>query len=496
METRDLPELKDASGAVVTNGVVVVLKEDCPTCGLVEPVLEQLRNDGVSLTVICQDNPAFPTSIPDVVDDRTLDQSWHHNIETVPTLLKIERGREVERTVGWSRSHWESLTGTESLGPDLPEQRPGCGSLSVDPNLADELAVRFRGNILQSKRITYSPLEDEMEAAFDRGWSDGLPVVPPTEARVLRMLDGTTRDPQEVVAVVPPDLAEATVEQIAVNAVMAGCKPEYFPVVLAAIEAACSDEFNMHGLLATTYFSGPVLIVNGPIARRIGMNDSNNALGQGNRANMTIGRALQLVVRNLGGGKPGDSKRSGIDMSALGSPGKLSFCFAEREHDSPFSPLSVARGFAEGQDTVTVFAGHGPTAIVDQISRNPESLARSFASILRTNSHPKLIIAFDAILVITPEHARVFADAGWDRDRLQAELAELLTLDADTLLRGVDGIDEGLDPKFAGAKVPKFRTGGLQIVHAGGDAGLFSAMIGGWAGGAIGSEPVTVAIAS
>lgn len=478
--TRPLPE-----------GIVAIVKRDCPTCELVVPALRQLSERQVPLSVFSQDDPAFPAGVGVVADDRQLEFSWHNAIETVPTLLRIENGVEVERTVGWSRSQWEALTGAADLAPDLPEQRPGCGSLSVDPNLSDQLAVRFQGHLLETNRITLSELEDEMEAGFDRGWSDGLPIVPPTQARVLRMLQGTTRDAQDIVAIVPPDLVEVTVEQIAINAVMAGCKPEYLPVVLAAVEASCNEAFNMHGLLATTYFSGPVLLVNGPIAKRIGMNGGANALGQGNRANLTIGRALQLVVRNLGGGRPGDERRSGIDMAVLGSPGKVSFCFSEREDDSPFAPLSESRGIDPGVDAITVFAGHGPTAIVDQISRTPESLARSMAGVLLTLAHPKLVIAFDAMLVVTPEHARIFADAGWDRERLTEELVELTTRPGDELVRGAGGIEEGIHPGFAGSPVPKFRPGGLHIIHAGGDAGLFSAVLGGWASGKVGSEPVT-----
>src|SRR4029077_3377786 len=135
--------------------------------------------------------------------------------------------------------------------------------------------------------------------------TDGLPVVPPTPQRVLRMLEGTTRAPEEIVALVPPDLVECTVEKVAINAVLAGCAPEYLPVVLTALEAACTDEFNIHGLLATTMPVGPVLIINGPIRRQIGMNAGINVLGQGNRANSTIGRALQFLIRNVGGGRPG-----------------------------------------------------------------------------------------------------------------------------------------------------------------------------------------------
>ncbi len=472
------------------NGLVAVVKRDCETCVMVAPVLAELRAAGVALEVYSQDDPAFPETVEGVVDDRQLEFSWHHDIETVPTIIRVADGEEVERTVGWSRQAWEDIADVNGLGEALPIMRPGCGSLSVDPDLADDLAVRFGGSVLRSRRIEFAAMEDEMEAAFDRGWSDGLPVVPPTEARVLRMLEGTSRSPEEIVATVPPDLVEVTVEQVAVNAVLAGCKPEYLPVVLAAVEAACTEAFNMHGLLATTYFSGPVLVVSGPIAARIGMNSGGNAFGQGTRANLTIGRALQLVIRNLGGGRPGE-----IDMACQGSPGKLSFCFAETA-DGPLGRLADDddRTITADTDTLTLFAGQGPTPIVDQISRTPESLTRSFAAVLRSLHHPKLIIGMDAMLVVSPEHGAVFAGAGWDRARLRAELEPLLMMDGDDLVRGADGIEEGLPAGFGGQRLPKFRPGGLQIASAGGSAGLFSSVLTGWVGGDKGSVPVTTVI--
>ncbi len=456
------------------DGLVAVVKRDCPTCVLVEPVLRDL-----GATVWCQDDAEWFDH-----DDTELELSYRLGIETVPTLLRIEDGAEADRIVGWSREQWEAFTGRTELGPDLPEHRPGCGSLSVDPFRIDALEARYGGSGLSSRRVELADLEDEHEAMFDRGWTDGLPVVPPTPERVLRMLRGTTRDPDEVVAIMPPDLVECTVEKVAVNAVMAGCLPEHLPVVLAALEAACAEEFTLHGLLATTYFSGPMIIVNGPVARRIGMNSGVNALGQGNRANATIGRALQLVVRNVGGGRPGE-----IDRATLGNPGKFTFCFAEREEDSPFTPLAADRGVPG--DAVTLFAGSGVQPVVDQLSRTPESLARSFAACLRANGHPKLVIAFDAVLIVSPEHGRVFREAGWDRARLVAEIEALLTLPADELLQGVDGITEGMPARLAGSRLPKFRPGGLLVVHAGGDAGLFSAIVGGWVSGSTGSVPVT-----
>lgn len=467
------------------DGWIAIVKRDCPTCVLVEPVLQQLAAAG-RLTVYSQDDPAFPVGVT-VLDDRELETSWRLHIDTVPTLLRVEDGAEVERTVGWLRSSWQALTGVDGLGEGLPAHRPGCGSRSVEPAVEPELDRRYGDRVLRSRAVELADLEDEVEAAYARGWTDGLPVVPPTEARVLAMLAGTARAPDEVVAVVPPDLVPCTVEKVAVNAVLAGCRPEHLPVVLAAVEAACGDAFNMHGVLATTFAASPVLVVNGPVRQAIGMNSGGNALGQGNRANATIGRALQLVVRNVGGGRPGE-----VDRATQGQPGKITSCFAEAEEGSPFEPLAASRGV--GGSALTLFAGSGWWPVCDQLSRTPESLARSFAYALRGVWHHKLAMAFDAMVVVSPEHGRVLREAGWDRARLLAELDELLTLPGDELSRGADGILEGMPPGFEGVPVPKFRPGGLLLVHAGGGAGLFSTVIPGWASGAMGSEPTTVPI--
>jgi hypothetical protein len=466
------------------DGFVAIVKHECETCRTVVPVLQQLAA-AVELTVYTQDDPDFPPA-PAATHDADLAVSWHHDIETVPTLLRVVDGVEVERTVGWLRTDWERITGVEGLGDGLPPMRPGCGSMSVDPDAVDELRVRFGASVLRSRRIELASAEDEVEMMFDRGWSDGLPLVPPTEARVMRMLEGTTRAPSDVVATVPPDLVDVTVEKVAISAVMAGCKPEYLPWVLTAVAAACTDEFNMHGLLATTMPVGPVLICSGPGTRAIGMNSGGNALGQGNRANSTIGRALQLVIRNVGGGRPG-----GVDRATHGGPGKLSFCFAENDLDSPYGTLAGQLGVAEGVDAITLFAGEGPRCVVDQLSREPDSLARSLAAGLQAVHHPKLLMAFDAILVMGPEHGRVFADAGWDRQAIVEGIMAHLERPGADVVRGAGGMAEGLPEGFADVPaIPKFRPGGLLLAFAGGGAGLFSAVIGGWVNGETGSQPV------
>jgi hypothetical protein len=469
------------------DGLIVVVKRDCPTCVLIEPVLKELRAAGAPLTVYSQDDPAFPESIDGVVDDRQLETSWHLDIETVPTMIRMQAEREAGRVVGWERQEWRDFTGIAGLGDGLPELRPGCGSLSVEPGMPEKLALRFGGISLASRRIELGGMEDDIETAFERGWTDGLPVVPPTEERVVRMLAGTTRSPDEVIGLVPPDLAECTVEKVAINAVMAGCKPEYLPVVLAAVEAALVEEFCMHGLLCTTMFGSPLIVVNGPVRLAIGMNGGINALGQGNRANATIGRALQMVIRNVGGGRPGE-----IDRSCLGNPGKYTYCFAEDEEGSAWESLAVERGFAPDVSTVTLFAGEGVQSVVDQKSRTPESLSKTFAACLRVVDHPKMAMAADAMLVVSPEHERVFREAGWSKARLHEELDRLLQLPGAEMVRGAGGIEEGLPSEFADRTVPKFRPGGLHIVRAGGPAGLFSAIIAGWAAsGERGSIAVT-----
>jgi hypothetical protein len=461
------------------DGLIAVVKQNCPTCTLVEPVLRQLDQAKVLTAVYTQDNPRFPADVGTVIDDASLENSYRMNIEIVPTLLRFESGRQVAQAIGWHRGEWETVSGLTNLGKDLPETRPGCGSRSVEPGNSEKLAVQFGESTLSARRVEVGNQEDEMEACFERGWTDGLPVVPPTEERVIRMLAGTTRSPAETVGIVPPNRNECSVEKVAINAVMAGCKPEYLPVVLTAVEATLLEEFGMHGLLATTFFAGPMVVVNGPLADRIGMNARINALGQGNRANASIGRALQLVIRNVGGGIPG-----GIDRAMLGNPGKYTFCFAEREEDSPWESLAAERGYSPGASTVSLFAASGVTPIMDQASREPDALCRSFAACLRGVGHPKHANSVPPLLVISPEHTRRFADAGWSKARFKETVNEYLEIPVEELTSGANGIPEGISKDRARNKetLPKFQSGSLHVVRAGGDAGLFSAIISSWGG--------------
>ena len=216
------------------------------------------------------------------------------------------------------------------------------------------------------------------------------------------------------------------------------------------------------------------------------MNSGKNVLGQGNRANSTIGRALQLVIRNVGGGRPGE-----IDRATLGNPGKLGFCFAENEEVSSWDPLSVERGVAAGRSAVTLYAGYGVQGIIDQTSRTPESLTASFAAGLRAIYHPKSYPGPDAVLVMAPDHHRIYREAGWTKARFKDEIDRLTTIDADDVLVGLGGMQPGVSPKLSGTRVKKFRPGGLNVVVAGGGAGLFSAILSGWSPGGVNSQVVT-----
>ncbi len=364
--------------------------------------------------------------------------------------------------------------------------RPGCGSKSVDPDLVDSLRARFAGDVLKARHIEIADLDDEMEVLFDHGFTDGLPVVPPTPERVLRMLEGTTRAPDEVVAVVPPDLVEVTVEKIAINAVMAGCKPEYLPWVITIIEAICTDEFNIHGVLATTMPVGPVIICNGPGTER----DRDERRRQRARPGQPgqpddrpggAARRAQRRRRRAGRRGSGCAWQSRQDLVLLPrAGGDVAVDVARRE---PWR--------ARGRNAVTIFPGEGPRCVVDQKARDPEPLIRTFAACLKTVHHPKLPLGFDAILIVGPEHARVFADAGWSREQVLDALHAELQLPGSELVQGAGGMAEGVPEALRDATLPKFRPGGILLVHAGGGAGLFSMIVAGWANGATGSIPVT-----
>ncbi|HEX3176893.1 MAG TPA: hypothetical protein VHZ49_09460 [Methylomirabilota bacterium] len=256
---------------------------------------------------------------------------------------------------------------------------------------------------------------EEIDAHYqERGWTDGLPIVPPTEARVRAFLAETERDPHEIIGTLPPRQGEATVEKIAVNAVMAGCRPEYFPVILAGIEALADPLFNLDSVQATTHPVAPLLVVNGPIAREIGLNAGYNAFGQGVRANITIGRAVRLVLMNVGGGLPGSG-----DRATQGSPAKIAYCVAENEADSPWEPLHVEAGLAPDVSTVTAFGCEGPHNIQDHYSNTGLGVLHTVAGAMGQAGSNNLLGRGWPLLSLGPEHAATIARDGFSKQKVK-----------------------------------------------------------------------------
>jgi hypothetical protein len=253
--------------------------------------------------------------------------------------------------------------------------------------------------------------QDEMER---RGWTDGLPVVPPTPERVAAFVRAAGRSPAEVIATLPPTWAEATVEKVAVNAVMAGCRPEHVPVVLAAVRAASREPFNLYAVQTTTHPCAVLVLVSGPIAAELGMNAGYGAFGPGNRANATIGRAVRLVLMNVGGARPGT-----LDRATQGTPAKYTYCVAENESASPWEPLRLSLGFGAGDSVVTVVAGEGPHNINDHGSTTAASLLRQIGGTLAIPGSNNAYMQGDSYLFLGPEHARQLSAEGLDRAAVQ-----------------------------------------------------------------------------
>src|SRR5213593_4389885 len=326
--------------------------------------------------------------------------------------------------------------------------------------------------------------DTDLDEFFDHGVSDGLPVVPPTRARVSRAVEMSGRDGSELVAEVPPNYGRATVEKIAVNAVMAGCRPEYVPVVIAAIAAICDPAFDLHGVSATTNAPTPLLVINGPIRGKLGVNCGAGVFGPGWRANATIGRAVRLVCVNLGGARPGI-----VSMSTFAHPGRYTYCIGEHEEVSPWPSLAVEHGFTPDDSTVAVLAADAPITVYDQRSRTAPDVLATVAASMAVIEHHKMTHWGDTLLVFSPEHAAVVAGDGWSKDDVRRFLFERLQRPVHELVpgkNGGDGLPEHVlrkfaDPEHDATPIPKFRAPQhIKILVAGGTAGRFSAVVPGW----------------
>ncbi|MBI2918650.1 MAG: hypothetical protein HYY01_11765 [Chloroflexi bacterium] len=314
-----------------------------------------------------------------------------------------------------------------------------------------------------------------IESCYQQGWTDGLPVVPPTESRVRAMLEHTKRDPHEVLGTVPPDDRVATVENVAINAVMAGCLPEYFPVVLAAVEAMLEPSFNLHWMQLSTGGTSPLAIVSGPLARELGINSGTNVFGGGFRANATIGRAIRLVLWNVGGSVPDVGTKA-----VMGHPGNYTFCIAERD-DTPWEPLHVERGFGPEDTCVTMVA-------VASYHRSHGFLSR-IAAYMAAFPQYNFVGLLGYTVVLSPQIAWLLKKEGWSKDDVRQYLYQNSMVPAAELmaqggsLRGVGAAQDTtfisrpdeetkyprwVDPTNPASRVPVARPENILIVVAGG----------------------------
>ena len=317
----------------------------------------------------------------------------------------------------------------------------------------------------QSDLIEVRDETDPIEVTYQNGWTDGLPVVPPTPERVKHMLTGTKRPTDEIIAPIPPKWGRATVEKVAINAVMAGCKPEYMPVIIAAIEAMTTDVFSLHGVQVTTSLVSPLLIVNGPIRKELEINDGFNVFGQGWRSNATIGRAVRLICTNIGGALPGE-----LDRATFGHSGKFTYCIGEKEEVSPWSPLHVDRGFAASQSAVTVFAGASPRVIDDHGSNTAEGILNTICLNLAVPG----IADGEIVIVLSPEHSKTIGDDGLTKREVQEYVHEHTKIDTSKT-----------------GSISPHKPDEVIVMVAGGPAGRSTMAVSGWGSS---TQSVTVPI--
>lgn len=323
---------------------------------------------------------------------------------------------------------------------------------------------------------------DLVEYYYEAGFSDGLPVVPPTQEKIDEVVQALGGDPDFVECKVAPRWGELTREVLAINMVMAGCKAAYAPVVRAAILALTDSAFNLNGVQATTHVASPLIIVNGPIASELGMNGGANAFGSGNRANATIGRAVRLIMLNVGGAWPGD-----LDKSTLGHPGKYTYCVCENEAQSPFAPYHVEHGYKPEESTVFVIAAEAPHSVTNHVSNDPEGILDTVCSVMSTIGSNTAVLGGHMAVALGLEHAKTIAQHGWTR----ADIRNYIFMNHGN--RFIDLAYGHRYGKVYNRNIPKWYkredNTRIPIIHSpenihlfvmGGAAGRFSAVIPGW----------------
>ena len=341
-------------------------------------------------------------------------------IVTVPHPVGGLRPGEVEKKAELVLEDVVSalLGGRQKTGEEERADRPGKKPFKVKRLFAPSTADFSTPEGDEHVMVADNP-ETIFQLFMARGWTDGLPFIPPKEDRVARMLAYADQDPKEVVALLPPRWGEATVEKIAINAVMAGCLPQYFPVVMTAVSAMAEKAFNLYSVQATTHPCSPLILVNGPVAKELNINGRYNALGQGWRANATIGRAIRLILLNIGGGAPGV-----LDRATIGHPGKYSYCLAENEAESPWVPLHVEKGFPKEVSTVTIFGAEAPHNINDHRSTSARDILKTIAHTIAVPGCNNAVTGGEFLILLGPEHAATIARDGFSKQDVKKFLYE------------------------------------------------------------------------
>ena len=488
--------------------LVVIFETDCPTCRLTFPYLNKLAR-AANVVGISQDDeastnafrqqlaPEFP-----IYPDPTFAITNAFDPMFVPALFLIDKQHRILRAhFGFDKRELNIIAQDLGAAPiadkfdSNPATKPGGMSRHLEPAAADFTPIIEGARPTTASRIELADTADPFEYCFQQ-FGDALPVIPPTDARVDHMLGDLALPRSAVIARIPPCYGEATVEKIAANAVMAGCKPSMMRVLIPLVRAVCDERFNIHGVQATTHFAAPLIIVNGPIRDELEFNYRQNLLSNTARANSTLGRALQLILLNIGGARP-----DGIDMSTLGNPGKFSYCIAEHEEQSPWEPFHVTRGFNPGDSTVSLFAATPPQGVSEHTARTPEQVLKAICYSLATVWSYRACLNFEAVVILCPEHARTIAAAKWTRQQTVDFLFENTGIPVREYENAAGAEGTQMTAQYQEIIIDgqrcfrKFRAADqIRIVVAGGTAGKFSAVIGSWTTGPRGSEMVTYPI--
>lgn len=332
------------------------------------------------------------------------------------------------------------------------------------------------------KQESMSSFHDAIEFFYQKPWSDGMPVVPPTRELIAAMLKGARRDPAEEIGLVPPNFETLTVRRIAEHAVMAGAKPEYMPVIIGGMEAILDEQLNMHGVQTTIHGVAPLMIVNGPYGKKIGLNGGRGCFGPGFRPNTTIGRSVRLILYNVGGGYPSAS------FSCLGQPSRYAFCVAENEAESPWEPLSVTRGFKADENVVTVVQCENPQLVHDDANDDPERLHVAITDCMANFGGMNAYRATDMVVALAPDIADNFAKAGMSKTDVHKFLSEKAGRRVGDLKRGglwrVERLNRyvtKVDPNDDNCWVPTIQEPSrLFLIVAGGRPGATAGVMHGW----------------